>query len=108
MLSCHLTRQAGRLGPGLRLPTIARQFGQTPTRSLFTKPSTTSTIAQPRGSAPRRHSKALALGPFFTRQLSGAPLPQSRSNSLNFLYRSAAIFGTSIVVVSVGIVGFFL
>ncbi|KAK0744204.1 hypothetical protein B0T18DRAFT_198915 [Schizothecium vesticola] len=108
MLSCRLARQAGRHSPGLRPPTIARQFGQTPTRSLFTKPSVTSPTTQTRGNAPRRHSKALALGPFFTRQLSGSPLPQSRSRFLNFLYRTAAIFGTSIAVVGVGVVGFFL
>ncbi|KAK1827640.1 hypothetical protein QBC39DRAFT_361341 [Podospora conica] len=108
MLSCRLTRHAGRFGPGIRPPTIARQFGHTPTRSLFTKPSPTSPTTQTSGNALRRHPKVLALGPYFTRQLSGSPLPQSRSRFLNFLYRTAAIFGTSIAVVSVGVVGFFL
>lgn len=40
--------------------------------------------------------------------MSGSPLPVSRSRLLNFLYRTAALFGTTIAVVGVGVVGFFL
>jgi len=42
------------------------------------------------------------------RNVSGKPLPQSRSWLLNLLYRSAAILGGSIVVLSIGVVSFFL
>jgi NADH:ubiquinone reductase (H+-translocating) len=40
--------------------------------------------------------------------ISGKPLPKSRSWILNFIYRSAAWFGGSIVIIGVGVVGFFL
>lgn len=40
--------------------------------------------------------------------MSGSPLPVSKSRLLNFLYRTAALFGTTIAVVGVGVVGFFL
>jgi NADH dehydrogenase len=42
------------------------------------------------------------------RNVSGAPLPQHRSRLVNFLYRSAALFGGSVVVIGAGIVAFFL
>jgi NADH:ubiquinone reductase (H+-translocating) len=42
------------------------------------------------------------------RFVSGKPLPVTRSWILNFIYRSAAWFGGSIIFVSVGIVAFFL
>ncbi|RDW80702.1 NADH-ubiquinone oxidoreductase-like protein [Coleophoma crateriformis] len=42
------------------------------------------------------------------RFLSGRPLPQRRSRVLNFLYRSAALFGGSLLVFGAGVVAFFL
>lgn len=42
------------------------------------------------------------------RFVSGRPLPQRRSRILNFLYRSAAYFGGSIVIVGLGVVAFFV
>jgi len=40
--------------------------------------------------------------------VSGKPLPQRRSWILNFVYRSAAWLGGSIVFIGIGVVGFFL
>lgn len=45
---------------------------------------------------------------FFSRALSGKPLPQVKSKALNYTYRLAAWVGASLTVVGVGIVGFFL
>lgn len=42
------------------------------------------------------------------RSLSGAPLPQGRSRALNFAYRTAAWFGSSVATVGVGVLLFFL
>ncbi|PQE23945.1 hypothetical protein CJF32_00006757 [Rutstroemia sp. NJR-2017a WRK4] len=42
------------------------------------------------------------------RCVSGKPLPQRRSWALNFLYRTAAWLGGSLIVMGVGVVGFFI
>ncbi|QSZ34213.1 hypothetical protein DSL72_005803 [Monilinia vaccinii-corymbosi] len=42
------------------------------------------------------------------RFVSGKPLPQRRSKALNFFYRSAALLGGSLIVLGVGVVGFFI
>jgi NADH dehydrogenase len=42
------------------------------------------------------------------RQLSGKPLPQRTSRLLNFGYRAAAWFGSAVLLVGAGVVGFFL
>lgn len=42
------------------------------------------------------------------RQVSGKPLPANRSWAVNFFYRSAAYCGASIVILGIGVVGFFL
>ncbi|KAH6619128.1 hypothetical protein B0J18DRAFT_467308 [Chaetomium sp. MPI-SDFR-AT-0129] len=42
------------------------------------------------------------------RHLSGKPLPQRKSRLLNFGYRAAAVFGSTVVVLGLGVVGFFL
>ncbi|KAH8602133.1 hypothetical protein B0O99DRAFT_605694 [Bisporella sp. PMI_857] len=42
------------------------------------------------------------------RAVSGKPLPQHRSRALNFFYRSAALFGGSILVLGAGVIAFFL
>lgn len=42
------------------------------------------------------------------RIVSGKPLPKSRSWILNFIYRSAAWLGGSVVIIGVGVIGFFL
>ncbi|KLU81764.1 mitochondrial NADH dehydrogenase [Magnaporthiopsis poae ATCC 64411] len=49
----------------------------------------------------------LASRPFI-RHLSGSPLPQTKSKVLNFTYRAAAWFGSSIAFVGLGVVAFFL
>ncbi|KAI1336612.1 hypothetical protein F5Y15DRAFT_197606 [Xylariaceae sp. FL0016] len=67
----------------------ARQFG-----NLF-KPS-----QQVRNASPKT-TRWLFPQKTATRALSGKPLPQRRSGFLNFMYRSAAVFGTG-----VGFVGF--
>ncbi|APA12908.1 hypothetical protein sscle_10g076780 [Sclerotinia sclerotiorum 1980 UF-70] len=42
------------------------------------------------------------------RFVSGKPLPQRRSKALNFLYRSAALLGGSLILLGVGVIGFFV
>ncbi|TGO15772.1 hypothetical protein BTUL_0036g00640 [Botrytis tulipae] len=42
------------------------------------------------------------------RFISGKPLPQRRSKALNFLYRSAALLGGSLIILGVGVIGFFV
>lgn len=42
------------------------------------------------------------------RFVSGKPLPQRRSKALNFLYRSAALLGGSLIILGVGVIGFFV
>ncbi|TGO20540.1 hypothetical protein BPAE_0287g00090 [Botrytis paeoniae] len=42
------------------------------------------------------------------RFISGKPLPQGRSKALNFLYRSAALLGGSLIVLGFGVIGFFI
>ena len=57
-------------------------------------------------SARGRHHKLLTLQ--MIRHVSGKPLPQSRSWLLNLMYRTAALFGGSILVLGTGVVGFFI
>lgn len=42
------------------------------------------------------------------RFVSGKPLPQGRSKAINFLYRTAALLGGSLIVLGVGVIGFFV
>ncbi|KAG4027687.1 hypothetical protein MFRU_028g01090 [Monilinia fructicola] len=42
------------------------------------------------------------------RFVSGKPLPQRRSKALNFLYRSAALLGGSLIILGAGVIGFFV
>ena len=56
----------------------------------------------------RQSNWASSPYPRHIRFVSGKPLPKSRSWILNFIYRSAAWFGGSIIIIGVGIVGFFL
>jgi len=42
------------------------------------------------------------------RQLSGAPLPRTKSRLLNFTYRTAAWFGSSVVIIGGTVIAFFL
>ncbi|KAB8298117.1 hypothetical protein EYC80_001876 [Monilinia laxa] len=42
------------------------------------------------------------------RFVSGKPLPQPRSKALNFLYRSATLLGGSLIILGVGVIGFFV
>jgi len=103
MLSCRAARQAGRFAPG-SLGVFGRHTFGAQTRTLFTKkalPTETRNTA-------RRTWKLAAFRRPPARQLSGAPLPQRKSRLLNFTYRTAAWFGSSVVVIGTGVVGFFL
>ncbi|ESZ95875.1 putative alternative NADH dehydrogenase [Sclerotinia borealis F-4128] len=42
------------------------------------------------------------------RFISGKPLPQRRSKALTYLYRSAALLGGSLIILGVGVIGFFV
>ena len=66
--------------------------------------STATSSSTPR--SPKR--LALLAGRPFIRHLSGSPLPQTKSKVLNFTYRAAAWFGSSIAFVGLGVVAFFL
>jgi len=46
--------------------------------------------------------------PAGTRTISGKPLPQGRSRVSNFIYRTAALFGGSVILLGTGVLGFFL
>jgi NADH:ubiquinone reductase (H+-translocating) len=65
---------------------------------------------EPQKSLPASHRTSLRqlLSAHQVRTVSGKPLPQRRSWILNFVYRSAAWLGGSIVFVGIGVVGFFL
>ncbi|KAM7190740.1 hypothetical protein V8F33_009289 [Rhypophila sp. PSN 637] len=85
-----------------RLPSRATRRATQPSRSSFAH----KTIAEFYTGANTNILLALQRAP--SRQLSGAPLPRSKSRLLNFAYRTAAWFGSSIVFVGIGVIGFFL
>ncbi|KAM7214322.1 hypothetical protein V8F06_010307 [Rhypophila decipiens] len=110
MLGCRVARHGGLLNPRGAAPLTRRSpnFIQAQTRTLFTRPTKTRAIQDQRKDASQRFWKLLALQRAPSRQLSGAPLPRSTSRLLNFAYRTAAWFGSSIVFVGIGVIGFFL
>ncbi|KAK4185923.1 hypothetical protein QBC35DRAFT_502613 [Podospora australis] len=114
MLRTATARQLGanRFGPSqarLVLSRVPRRTAQThiPRQTIATKPPSTTPAAQP---------ARANLNDFFTakaqytalRSLSTKPLPASRSKLLRFAYRFAAWFGSSVLFVSLGVVGFFI
>ncbi|KAK3687232.1 hypothetical protein B0T22DRAFT_122822 [Podospora appendiculata] len=109
MLSCHVSRHA-RLATSRGAASLTRRpVGLSQARLLSIKTSTTRpNLAQPTGAATRHAWKLLTLRQSAFRQLSGAPLPQGKSRVLNFAYRTAAWFGSSVVVFGLGVVAFFL
>ncbi|KAK3353679.1 hypothetical protein B0T25DRAFT_480134 [Lasiosphaeria hispida] len=103
MLSSRIARQARRFSPGTVASIGRGSRSAAQSRTLFTK----TPKALPAASTARQW-KLLALRQTQARQLSGAPLPRSKSRLLNFAYRTAAWFGSSVVVISGGVVAFFL
>ena len=95
------------------LPRAPRTLTTTGTRQLFTKPP--QHPAKPNNTNPSKTTKSLEVrrpGRLSlinqVRQLSGRPLPRSQSPLLNFAYRTAAWFGSSIVFVGLSFGLFFL
>lgn len=112
MLGIRATRQAN-VHSLRRVATILRsQYGLSQSRSLVTTPR--KPAAKASESASRLASRLRPWQQIFSfkrvpfRSLSGAPLPQSRSRLLNFVYRTAAWLGGSIAFVGLGVVAFFL
>jgi len=95
--------------PSLGDAAFSRRPWQTSqSRSLLTRATKPTPAADVGRNTVRRTWKLLGLRQSPARQLSGAPLPQRKSRLLNFAYRTAAVFGSSIVVIAGGVVAFFL
>lgn len=110
MLSSRASRHAGRFGAGTAASIGRSPRGATQTRTLFSKrpsPPPHDAATTPRKAVGRPWS-FYALRKEQARHLSGSPLPQRTSRLLNFGYRAAAFFGSTVVVLGVGVVGFFL
>ncbi|KAK5658214.1 hypothetical protein OQA88_2189 [Cercophora sp. LCS_1] len=101
-------RHAARLSSGTAASLAGRSRNAKQTRTLFTKLPQATTVTQNTRHAASRTWRLLGLRQAPTRQLSGAPLPQRSSRLLNWGYRAAAVFGSTIAVLGVGVVGFFL
>jgi NADH dehydrogenase len=109
MLKFLAVRKVGQFGPRLAGVPAQRTWSSTQTRSLFTKlPKSTATPPDSRNTGRRNWKLLGGLCNTPIRQLSGAPLPQRKSRLLNFGYRTAALFGSSVVVIGTGVVAFFL
>ncbi|KAK3391101.1 hypothetical protein B0H63DRAFT_411251 [Podospora didyma] len=113
MLGRRIAHQAGRLSWRRLSLGETRQWSATQTRPLFTKTPRPSPIApqsRQRGvkDSSQRPGKLFGLGGGQVARLSGKPLPQTKSRLLNFTYRAAALFGTTIAVLGTGVVAFFL
>ncbi|RKU46870.1 hypothetical protein DL546_008981 [Coniochaeta pulveracea] len=87
---------------------LARNLVQS--RTLITKPrkSPSSSSSSEKTSIARSKPWQLLASRISSRQLSGRPLPQTRSRLLNFAYRASAWFGSAVVIFGIGVVGFFL
>ncbi|KAL2145671.1 hypothetical protein VTI28DRAFT_6546 [Corynascus sepedonium] len=113
MLGARAARQAGRFGRrGATLTARTNQWSRIQTQSLFTRApgrsGRTKTTEEVTTTGPNL-SKPLFPAPLvLARQLSGKPLPQRNSRLLNFTYRAAAWFGSSVLLIGVGVLGFFL
>ncbi|KAK3949983.1 hypothetical protein QBC32DRAFT_347792 [Pseudoneurospora amorphoporcata] len=95
------------------LPTTApRSLTSTGTRQLFTKPPqhpakpTDHTTSSKTNKSLERQGKLSLINQ--VRRLSGRPLPRTQSRLVNFGYRTAAWFGSSIAFVGLSFVAFFL
>ncbi|KAK1775726.1 hypothetical protein QBC45DRAFT_421323 [Copromyces sp. CBS 386.78] len=88
------------------LPRAApRTLTSTGTRQLFTKPPHHTPSSKTNKSLERQGKLSLINQ---VRQLSGRPLPRTQSRLVNFGYRTAAWFGSSIAFVGLSFVAFFL
>lgn len=108
MLRCRTMQRVARLGFGDVMPSSRRLWHTPQTRSLLTRATKPTLAAQEGRNSGRQTWKLLGPRQSPARQLSGAPLPQRKSRLLNFAYRTAAVFGSSIVVIAGGVVAFFL
>ncbi|KAL2148599.1 hypothetical protein VTH82DRAFT_2153 [Thermothelomyces myriococcoides] len=132
MLGARAARQGGRLGPRcanltartaqwsrVRVQPLSTRTASTPRRpeaaavqgeGKTTRPTTTTTtITATTTTADLRSPRPLFPAPLvLARQLSGRPLPQRKSWLLNFGYRAAAWFGSSVLLIGIGVLGFFL
>ncbi|KAK0637131.1 hypothetical protein B0T17DRAFT_613765 [Bombardia bombarda] len=121
MLSCRATRHASLHTSRAAASLTRRPIAPSPKVAQLRPLSTTRSNAAPidgqqtRRDAIRRTPQTLPNKQFFTalqqvqtRQLSGRPLPRTTSRFINFAYRTAAWFGSSIVFLGVGVVAFFL
>lgn len=89
-----------------RIYPIHPRSSATASRSSWQKASESKATSSSTPRSPRR-SALIASRPFI-RHLSGSPLPQTKSKVLNFAYRAAAWFGSSIAFLGLGVVAFFL
>jgi NADH dehydrogenase len=115
MLGTRLARQAnGSLSSQRACSILRSQYRVPQTRSLVTKTRNTASRPASESASRLNASPVRQWQPrFFTskvtaRWLSGKPLPQRRSPWLNFAYRTAAWFGSSVAFVGVGVILFFL
>ncbi|KAK0701629.1 hypothetical protein B0T26DRAFT_681756 [Lasiosphaeria miniovina] len=109
MLACRIARQAERGGMRVHGVSQRRNWGATQARPLFTRiPRIPRLLPIALGPAQRAGDLSPSLPKVASRRLSGKPLPQGRSAILNFTYRTAAWFGSSVLFVGVGVVAFFI
>ncbi|KAK3293887.1 uncharacterized protein B0H64DRAFT_398952 [Chaetomium fimeti] len=112
MLGTRAARQTGRLNPRVANLTARNQWTTTQTQLLSTRTWAKSGVTGQTKSAitsSKKSSQPLFPAPLvLARRLSGKPLPQGTSSVLNFAYRAAAWFGSSVLLVGIGVVGFFL
>ncbi|OIW32066.1 hypothetical protein CONLIGDRAFT_251268 [Coniochaeta ligniaria NRRL 30616] len=115
MLGTRLARQAkGNLSSQRACSIIRSQCRLPQVRSLVTSAPNNAPKPTPESPSSLSASRRRPWHPiFFTsplgaRWLSGKPLPQRRSRLLNFAYRTAAWFGSSVAFVGAGIIIFFL
>jgi NADH dehydrogenase len=112
-----VSRTAFRSSPVVARPASLAGFkvgSPSTTRPLFTRGAKEHVLSSPSAHAvDKRIAVRRLLLPFrsrliLARPLSGAPLPQRKSWLINFGYRTAAWFGSSIAFVGLGVVLFFL
>ncbi|KAI9649667.1 hypothetical protein NHQ30_002248 [Ciborinia camelliae] len=92
-----------RRSPYSSLNQSARYFNPQPCRNFSTNPQRPLTSI-----ANQTKWNKFPITPRHIRLVSGKPLPQRPSKTLNFLYRSAALLGGSFIVLGVGVIGFFV
>lgn len=110
-LAVRIARQRGlavshRISPSSRLQQRVLQARSLSTTARNQAPQPASQKALSR--ALRRQPAALFTPSKLVRSLHGRPLPQKNSWFLNFAYRTAAWVGSGIVVIGLGVTGFFI